>query len=79
LTLTVDFPTPPLPLPTAMMCRIPGSLSAPTADWDDARGAWCCWWSASVVCMFKFLVIQIDWGVQFCRNKRELVRSVEEV
>ena len=40
-TLTVDLPTPPLPLPTAMTWRIPGSFSAPADGWDDAPGV--CW------------------------------------
>jgi len=35
------FSDAPLPLPTAMIWRIPGSFSAPTADWDDAPGACC--------------------------------------
>ena len=39
LTLTVDFPTPPLPLPTAMMWRIPGSFPALSAGRDAAPGA----------------------------------------
>jgi hypothetical protein len=33
--LTVDFPTPPLPLPTAMTCVMPGSFSGPSAAWTD--------------------------------------------
>jgi len=30
---------PPLPLPTATICRIPGSFSLPAAGWGDAPGA----------------------------------------
>src|SRR5882672_1121450 len=54
-TLTVDLPTPPLPLPTAMTWRIPGSFSEPAGAWDDAPGA--CWSSScgSVVCIPQFL------------------------
>src|SRR6202051_2198945 len=54
-TLTVDLPTPPLPLPTAMTWRIPGSFSEPADAWDDAPGA--CWSSScgSVVCIPRFL------------------------
>src|SRR6202140_779510 len=54
-TLTVDLPTPPLPLPTAMTWRIPGSFSEPADAWDDAPGA--CWSSScgSVVCIPQFL------------------------
>src|SRR2546422_11678670 len=40
LTLTVDLPTPPFPLPTAMRCRIPGSLSELSDGRADAPGAW---------------------------------------
>src|SRR2546425_12356265 len=51
-TLTVDFPTPPLPLPTAMTCLIPGSFSGPAEGcWDDAFGAWSWSWCGPVVCM----------------------------
>src|SRR5207342_497963 len=55
-TLTVDLPTPPLPLPTAMTWRIPGSFSEPADAWDDAPGA--CWSSScgSVVCIPQFLL-----------------------
>src|SRR6202795_288135 len=54
-TLTVDLPTPPLPLPTAMTWRIPGSFSEPADAWDNAPGA--CWSSScgSVVCIPRFL------------------------
>src|SRR5258708_9591115 len=53
-TLTVDLPTPPLPLPTAMTWRIPGSFSGPADAWDDAPGA--CWLLScgSVVCIPPF-------------------------
>src|SRR5260370_16042139 len=54
-TLTVDLPTPPLPLPTAMTWRIPGSFSGPADAWDDGPGA--CWLPpcGSVVCSPHFL------------------------
>src|SRR3984893_18417080 len=54
-TLTVDLPTPPLPLPTAMTWRIPGSFSGPADAWDDAPGT--CWLLScgSVVCIPQFL------------------------
>ena len=54
-TLTVDLPTPPLPLPTAMTWRIPGSFSGPADGRDDAPGA--CWLPScgSVVCIPQFL------------------------
>ena len=55
LTLTVDFPTPPLPLPTAIIWRIPGSLSALKPECNGAL-AICCGWFCSVVCMARLLV-----------------------
>src|ERR1700704_3526420 len=60
-TLTVDLPTPPLPLPTAMTWRIPGSFSEPADAWDDAPGA--CWSSScgSVVCIPQFPSHRARW------------------
>ena len=37
---TVDFPTPPLPLATAITCLIPAIRIAPTAAPAPAGGAW---------------------------------------
>src|SRR5712691_4911119 len=51
LTLTVDLPTPPFPLPTAMRCRIPGSFSGLSIGRSDAPGAWS--WLESVVCIVQ--------------------------
>src|SRR5229473_3944392 len=60
-TLTVDLPTPPLPLPTAMTWRIPGSFSGPADAWDDAPGA--CWLPScgSVVCIPQFPAHRARW------------------
>src|SRR5229473_4493154 len=60
-TLTVDLPTPPLPLPTAMTWRIPGSFSGPADAWDDAPGA--CWLPScgSVVCIPRFPAHRARW------------------
>ena len=49
LTLTVDLPTPPFPLATAMRCPIPGSRSGPADGADAAPGA-VLLGSSSVVC-----------------------------
>src|SRR5229473_311419 len=60
-TLTVDLPTPPLPLPTAITWRIPGSFSGPADAWDDAPGA--CWLPScgSVVCIPQFPAHRARW------------------
>src|SRR5258708_5070891 len=60
-TLTVDLPTPPLPLPTAMTWRIPGSCSGPADARDDAPGA--CWLLScgSVVCIPPFPSHRARW------------------
>ena len=47
--LTVDLPTPPLPLPTAMTWRIPGSFSG--LELSSSFGTGCAWVSFIVIAL----------------------------